>query len=360
MIDPLFWRGRRVFVTGHTGFKGSWLCLWLHSLGAVVTGYALPPHTVPSLYEIAGLDGLINSITGDICDYESLEKAVSASAPEVVIHLAAQSLVRKSYLAPIETYRVNVMGTASLFEAARNCRGVRAIVNVTSDKCYENREWLWGYRESDSLGGHDPYSSSKACSELVTSSYRAAFFDPSEYGDHGVGIASARAGNVIGGGDWAEERLVPDCVRAILERKTIAIRNPVAVRPWQHVLQPLSGYLLLAQKLCEDGPKYSGGWNFGPSDGDVKTVEWLVKRICELWGEEASYESDTGDHPHEALKLKLDCSKAIAELGWGPRWQLERTVDSIVEWTKAYQRGEDMKTLCLKQIAEYIDGSARG
>jgi CDP-glucose 4,6-dehydratase len=352
-MDAGFWEGKRVFITGHTGFKGSWLCLWLYALGAKITGYALPPPTVPSLYEIAGLDSLMDSVTGDICDSRNLNEAVSAAAPEVVIHMAAQSLVRESYRSPLETYRVNVIGTANLFESVRNGKGMRAVINVTSDKCYENREWLWGYRENDALGGYDPYSSSKACSELVTASYRAAFLNPSEHHVHGVGVASARSGNVIGGGDWAADRLIPDCIRSLQKGEPVVMRNPGSLRPWQHVLEPLSGYLVLAQKLWEDGPRYSGAWNFGPDDRNVKPVEWLVGKVCDRWGGGARCVTDRRSHPHEARHLKLDCSRARAELGWYPRWDLERAIDSTVQWVKAYERGEDIKALCMQQITQY-------
>ncbi len=360
MIDHEFWKWKRVFITGHTGFKGSWLCLWLHALGAEVTGYALNPPTNPSLFELCGIGQLIKkSVVADVRDIETLHREMAAASPTVVIHMAAQPLVRDSYKAPLETYDINVMGTVNLFEAVRACTTVKAVINVTTDKCYENKEWVWGYRENEPLGGYDPYSSSKACSELVTSAYRSSYFHPRDYAAHGVGVASARAGNVIGGGDWAADRLMPDCVRAILKGERVLIRNPEAIRPWQHVLEPLAGYLLLAQKLYEEGPRYAEAWNFGPDDSDVKTVEWLVDRLSTKWRNNSSYTIDEGKHPHEAHYLKLDCSKARAKLGWHPRWNLEKAIDSIIEWTKAYIEKKDLTEMCLKQIEEYVGGELR-
>lgn len=353
MIDKGFWKNRKVFITGHTGFKGSWLSLWLHSLGAQITGYALRPPTNPSLFELCKLDSIIKSVIADIRDRETLGRSMSEASPEIVIHMAAQPLVRESYKVPSETFETNVMGTVNLFEAARNCLTIKAIINVTTDKCYENKEWVWGYRENEPLGGYDPYSSSKACSEFVTSAYRNSFFHSGNYSAHGVSVASARAGNVIGGGDWANDRLVPDCIRAVLKGKKIQIRNPHAVRPWQHVIEPLSGYLMLAKRLYESGPDFSGAWNFGPDDRETKPVEWLVKRICSEWGENASYAIDETDQLHEAHYLKLDCSKAKVKLGWHPRWDLSKAVDSAIEWTKAYQEGKDLIEICLKQIEDY-------
>ena len=353
MIDKAFWRNKKVFVTGHTGFKGSWLCLWLHSLGAEVTGYALNPPTEPSLFELCKLHKFITSIIADIKDGESLSKAVFSANPEIIIHMAAQPLVRESYKNPVETYTTNVMGTVNVFEAVRQCKSTKSIVNVTTDKCYKNKEWPWGYRENEPMGGYDPYSSSKGCSELVTSAYRNSFFNLKDYDNHGVGLASARAGNVIGGGDWAVDRLIPDCVRSLLMGEKIIIRNPNAIRPWQHVLEPLSGYLVLAQKLYKNGPRYAEGWNFGPDDNDAKPVEWIVKKMCAKWGQNSSYEIDEGEHPHEAHYLKLDCSKAKSELGWYPKWNLEHAIDKIIEWTQAYKENKDLKELCLNQIEEY-------
>ncbi len=353
MFDKMFWQDRRVFITGHTGFKGSWLCLWLTSLGARVSGYALEAPTEPSLFELAHVDKLVTSTIADVRDGEALRVALHAATPEIVIHMAAQPLIRESYRSPVETYAVNVMGTVNLLEAIRSCDSVRAVVNVTTDKCYENQEWHWGYRENEPMGGYDPYSSSKACSELVTAAYRNSFFNQEDFESHGVALASARAGNVIGGGDWADDRLICDCVRALLAKEKITIRNPNAIRPWQHVLEPLSGYMLLAQKLHEEGTSFAQGWNFGPNDEDAKPVEWIVQRLCERWGDESAYLLDQGDHPHEATYLKLDCSKVKAQLGWQPRWNLTQALDSIVEWTKGYRNGVEIKSLCLKQIAAY-------
>lgn len=358
MIDKSFWKNKRVFITGHTGFKGSWLCLWLHTLGAEVTGYALNPSTEPSLFDLCKIDKLVTSTIADIRDEKLFSKTVLAAAPEIVIHMAAQPLVRDSYQIPVETYAINVMGTVNLLESVRKAESVRCVINVTTDKCYENKEWVWGYRENEPLGGYDPYSSSKACSELVTAAYRSSYFNPADYSKHGKGIASARAGNVIGGGDWATDRLIPDCIRALLEGKTIIIRNPHAIRPWQHVLEPLSGYLLLAQKLVEDGAAFSSAWNFGPHDSDAKTVEWLVREICRRWGEKASYRVDNGRHPHEARYLKLDCSKARTELGWKPKWDIERALETIIEWARVYQKKGDLRKACFTQIETYMEEGA--
>jgi CDP-glucose 4,6-dehydratase len=353
MISNSFWQGKKVFLTGHTGFKGSWLSLWLTALGARVTGYALAPPTNPSLYELAQVDARVSSVIADIRDLERLKTAMLQASPEIVIHMAAQPLVRDSYKIPVDTYAINVMGTVNLLEAVRACSSVRVVVNVTTDKVYENREWHWGYRESEPFGGYDPYSNSKGCSELVTASYRSSYFNPGAFEKHGVAVATARAGNVIGGGDWAGDRLIPDIIRAILAGEPVRIRNPHAIRPWQHVLEPLSGYLCLAQGLYEDGPRYAEGWNFGPRDEDAKPVEWLVKRLCAAWGENARYEVDAGDHPHEAHYLKLDCSKARAELGWIPRWGLDRALKEIISWTKVYRQGGDLQEMTLSQIQEY-------
>lgn len=353
MMDRYFWQNKRVFVTGHTGFKGSWLSLWLNSMGADVTGYALDPSTEPSLFKLAGIGNLVDSRIEDIRNLSRLKDVMQDSRPEIVIHMAAQPLVRESYRNPVETFEINVMGTVNLLEAVRGCESVRAVVNVTTDKCYENKEWVWGYRENDPMGGYDPYSSSKGCSELVTSAYRQSFFNTDSYARHRVAVASARAGNVIGGGDWAADRLIPDCIRSILSGKKILIRNPHAIRPWQHVLEPLSGYLTLAERLYKDGPRFAGAWNFGSDDKDARPVEWIVKRVCERWGNDASYEIDKGEHPHEAHYLKLDCSKAKAELPWHPRWDLETVIDSIVDWTRAFNEKQDMGEVCLNQIKDY-------
>lgn len=342
-----FWHGRRVFLTGHTGFKGSWLALWLQRHGAIVTGYALPPATTPNLFETARVGVGMTSIIGDIRDVTSLDAAIQRARPEIVLHLAAQPLVRYSYANPVETYSTNVMGLVHLFEAVRKSPSVRAVLNVTSDKCYENREWVWGYREIDPMGGHDPYSNSKGCAELVTRAYRDSFFGASSP----VALGSARAGNVIGGGDWAADRLVPDIMRAIEAGRPVQIRCPRSIRPWQHVLEPLSGYIQLAERLFTDGGAFAQGWNFGPSDSDAKPVQWIVEQIINEWGDGATYEIDeTGATHHEARYLKLDCSKASALLGWTPRWDLTTTLARICEWHKAMRDGHDMHAVTTSQI----------
>ena len=356
-MNPLFWRGKRVFLTGHTGFKGSWMSLWLQSLGAELTGFALQPPTQPSLFEEARVADNMRSIIGDIRDLPTLQLALQQAQPEIVIHMAAQPLVRYSYQNPVETYATNVMGTVHLLEAVRNTPGVKAVVNITTDKCYENREWVWGYRENEPMGGYDPYSNSKGCAELVTAAYRNSFFHPEKYKQHGVALASVRAGNVIGGGDWADDRLIPDIMRAITQGKPVNIRNPHAIRPWQHVLEPLFGYMLLAQKLFEEGTSYAEGWNFGPNDEDAKPVQWIVEKLTQSWGEGATWLLDNGDHPHEAHYLKLDCSKAKARLDWHPRWNLDETLCKIVDWQKSYQQSADMKAVTLEQIDIYLKGA---
>ncbi len=349
-----FWAKKRVFITGHTGFKGSWLCLWLNSLGAEVTGYALDPPSDPSLFQLCNIHELVYSQKGDVRDLTFLQKSICDARPEVVIHMAAQPLVRDSYKNPVETYEVNAMGTVNVLEAIRNTEGVKALINVTTDKCYENKEWLWGYRENEPFGGYDPYSNSKACSELITAAYRSSFFNPAQYGIHGVAVASARAGNVIGGGDWAKDRLIVDCINALLQNEKIRIRNPHAVRPWQHVLEPLAGYLNLAEKLYSKGFEFAEGWNFGPDESDAKSVEWIVARLCQKWEGSSGYYVDMGEHPHEANYLKLDCSKAKNRLNWYPKWNLEKAIEYIIEWTIAYKANKDIREMCLKQIAEYM------
>lgn len=360
MIDRQFWKNKNVFVTGHTGFKGAWLGLWLNSLGAKVTGYALKPPTEPSLYDLINIDEMVDTTVADIRDSDALQKAMAGSKAEIVIHMAAQPLVRESYQNPADTYAINVMGTVNLFEAVRRSKNVRAVVNVTTDKCYENKEWVWGYRENEPLGGYDPYSNSKACSELVTAAYRSSFFNLKDYASHHVAIASARSGNVIGGGDWATDRLIPDCIRALLQEERIMIRNPHSIRPWQHVLEPLSGYMELAQKLYEDGVNYAEGWNFGPNNIDAKPVGWIVEKLCSKWGGKAAYSIDTGCHPHEAHYLKLDCSKAKTKLNWYPRWSIEQALDKVIEWSLAYQAKADLRALCVEQIHEYDNCKVEG
>lgn len=349
------YRGKRVLITGHTGFKGSWLSLLLNELGADVYGFALEPPTSPSLYKEAKIDELVTSYIGDVRDLYYLTKVIQEVQPEIVFHMAAQPLVRESYKIPVETYSTNVMGTVHLLEACRSTSSVKAIVNVTTDKCYENKEWHWGYRENEPMGGYDPYSNSKGCSELITSAYRNSFFNPSEYKNHGVAVATARAGNVIGGGDWAEDRLIPDFIRAISKGEKVRIRSPFAIRPWQHVLEPLSGYLRLAEFLYTEGPKFAQAWNFGPYDHDARNVEWITNTICEFWGDEASFEIDKKPQPHEANYLKLDCSKANAELNWFPKWDIQTTLKSIVDWNKAYINKDDIREVTIKQIQRYFD-----
>jgi len=353
-MDRQFWAGKQVFITGHTGFKGSWLCLWLHLLGAKITGYALQPPTNPSLFLEAHIDKLVHSVIGDIRDLDTLTASMQKARPEIVIHMAAQPLVRESYKKPVDTFQVNIMGTVHLLEAVRSCSSVKAVVNVTTDKCYENREWLWGYRENDRLGGYDPYSNSKACSELVTAAYRNSYFPSKQYTEHGVAVATARAGNVIGGGDWAADRLIPDVVRALIANEPVKIRNPQAIRPWQYVLEPLNGYLLLAQRLCEDGIDFGESWNFGPDDAEAKPVEWIVQRLCNKWGSGATYTVDSSNHPHEAHYLKLDCSKAKGQLGWQSKWDLQYSLEKIVDWVQAWKAGRDLQTVCLQQITDYM------
>jgi CDP-glucose 4,6-dehydratase len=352
-MNKSFWKNKNVLVTGHTGFKGSWLCLWLGMSGARVTGYALDPPTKPNLFEAADVDSGICSVWGDVRDYERLRKTIIAAKPEIIIHLAAQSVVRDSYQNPIDTYSTNVMGTVNLLEATRTTGGVNVVVNVTSDKCYENKGEFRGYRENDPMGGHDPYSSSKGCAELVTSAFRASFFPPSEYARHRVGIASTRAGNVLGGGDWTRHQLVPDIMRAFMTCMPVSIRSPRAVRPWQFVLEPLCGYLRLAEKLWDDGARFSEGWNFGPAEDDTKPVEWIVSELAHRWGKGSSWKSDRDLHPYEAPYLKLDSSKARTELGWMPRTRLPEALDWVTEWYKAYQEKRNIRRLTLEQIDRY-------
>jgi CDP-glucose 4,6-dehydratase len=349
------YKNRKVLITGHTGFKGSWLCLLLNKLGADVYGYALNPHTKPSLFVEANINELITSYIGDIRDYNNLLKVMKQVQPEIVIHMAAQPLVLESYINPVETYSVNVMGTVNLFEAIRHTPGVKSVVNVTTDKCYENREWYWGYRENEPMGGYDPYSNSKGCSELVTSAFRSSYFNPKNYDKHGVALASARAGNVLGGGDWAQDRLIPDFIHAITQGDKVRIRSPYAIRPWQFVLEPLSGYLTLCEKLYKDGSNYAEAWNFGPDESDAKNVEWIIGKLCILWGENADYNIDTNPQPHEAGYLKLDCSKAKARLNWFPRWDIETTLKSIVDWNKAWLGKENIREVSEKQIDNYFN-----
>ena len=343
-----FWRSKRVLITGHTGFKGSWLSLWLQSMGAQLQGIALTPPSTPALFNEANVAKDMEHQAADIRDYDKIKTLVAKFKPEVLIHLAAQPLVRLSYQQPVETYATNVMGTVHVMEAARHAGSVRAIVNITTDKCYENKEWAWGYREDESMGGHDPYSSSKGCAELVSSAYRKSFFKT-----EGIAMATARAGNVIGGGDWAIDRLVPDILRALERHQPVQIRNPRAIRPWQHVLEPLSGYLLLAERLYKNGQTDAEGWNFGPRDEDAQPVQWIVERLCETWGQGATWALQSGDHPYEANYLKLDISKAKQRLQWEPRWSLRHALEQITEWHRAWLSGDDMQAMCLQQINQY-------
>ena len=354
MIDSAFWRGKRVFLTGLTGFKGGWLALWLEEMGAVVRGYSLPAPTQPSLFDVANVRQGLLSEEGDIRDFFHLREAMADFKPEIVFHMAAQPLVRLSYDDPIETYSTNVMGTVYVLEAIKAVGGIKAVVNITSDKCYENREWIWSYRENEAMGGYDPYSNSKGCAELVASAYRNSFFNPNDYARHGVALASVRAGNVIGGGDWAKDRLIPDILRSFQNGQPVVIRNPHSIRPWQHVLEPLSGYLLVAQHLYRDGCAYAEGWNFGPNDNDAQPVQVLVEEMVRLWGDNASWQLDGADHPHEAHYLKLDCSKAKFRMGWQPRWDLVTTLGRIVSWHKAWLVGDDMRARSLQEIRDYM------
>ena len=352
-MNPSFWSDKKVFLTGHTGFKGSWLSLWLQQLGAEVTGYALPPPTNPSLFDVAHVAQGMKSIIGDICDGVMLANAMRQAAPDIVIHMAAQPLVRRSYVDPVETYSTNVMGTVHLLEAVRQTPSVRAVVNVTTDKCYENKEWAWGYRESEPMGGFDPYSSSKGCAELVTAAYRNSFFNPDKYSQHQVALATARAGNVIGGGDWAEDRLIPDILAAFEKAQPVVIRNPHATRPWQHVLEPLRGYLTLAEKLFAEGVAVAEAFNFGPQSDDAQPVEWIVKQLAQKWANGASWQIDAGDHPHEANYLKLDISKAGHRLNWQPAMRLDQALSLIVDWAREKQIGTDMRSFTQSQIHAY-------
>jgi CDP-glucose 4,6-dehydratase len=348
-VDPTFWKGKKVFITGHTGFKGSWLSLWLQEMGAFVKGYALEPNTTPNLFTQAKVAKNMDSEIGDISDLKHIEESMKAFNPEVLIHMAAQPLVRLSYEEPVLTYATNVMGTVNVLEAARKCSNLKAIVSVTTDKCYENKEWAWGYRENEPMGGHDPYSSSKGCAELVTAAYRKSFFND----ENSAFLASARAGNVIGGGDWSADRLIPDILRAFEKNEPVIVRNPLSTRPWQHVLEPISGYLVLAQHLFEEGSNVAEGWNFGPKDEDCKPVNWILDRMVTNWGNGASWDLNKNNNPHEAGYLKLDCSKAAMRLNWYPKWNLEFTLESIINWHQNFLSGKNIKQQCLLEIEKY-------
>lgn len=354
VVNKIFWKNKNVLITGHTGFKGSWLSLWLQEMGANVIGVSLEPPTNPSVYEQARVAENMQSLRADVRDLDNIKKIFKEFKPEIVFHLAAQPLVRYSYREPVETYQTNVMGTLNILEAIRSIDSVRSAVMITTDKCYENREWEWGYRENEPMGGHDPYSSSKGCAELLIASYRDSYFPAAGYIKHKTAIASVRAGNVIGGGDWAEDRLVPDIIRSVLSKNLVHIRNPNSIRPWQHVLEPLDGYLVLAEKLFVSGAKYAEAWNFGPKEEDAKSVKWIVGKMTKLWADDASWVVDDGDHPHEASYLKLDCSKAHLKLGWWPKWSLECALKKIVEWHKEEKKGSNMRLFSLNQIESYM------
>jgi CDP-glucose 4,6-dehydratase len=350
-IDPAFWNKKKIFLTGHTGFKGTWLSLWLQSMGCEVTGYALPPETNPNLFEMANVADGMNSVTGNVQDFEHLQSAITAAQPDIVLHLAAQALVRYSYDHPVETYATNVMGTVNLLEACRTVPSIRSIVIVTSDKCYENREWERGYVETDAMGGHDPYSSSKGCSELVASAYRNSFFSGD---DSNCAVASGRAGNVIGGGDWALDRIVPDTLMAFMRGEAASIRNPNAVRPWQHVLEPLHGYLLLTERLYKEGRTFADGWNFGPADESSVPVGTMVQKMEEIWGGDVRAEINVDPNAvHEATLLRLDCAKAAERLNWHPKLTLDPTLEWTVEWYRALHQGADMRAFTIDQIKQY-------
>lgn len=347
-MQPSFWHGKRVFITGHTGFKGAWLSLWLTRLGAQVTGFALPAPTQTSLFALIGLQNHLHHIEGDIRDLAHLTSELQTAQPEIVLHLAAQSLVRSSYQFPVDTFATNVMGTVHVLEAIRQSASVKAAIMVTSDKCYDNKEQIWGYREQDSMGGHDPYSSSKGCAELVTHAYRSSFMHDTQ----ATAIATARAGNVIGGGDWATDRLIPDIMQSLMQGRTVTLRNPNAIRPWQHVLEPLSGYLLLAEQLYEEGSKFAQAWNFGPDDQDALSVEWVTRQLFLAWGTDMRYQVEAS-LLHESNLLKLDCSKARTHLQWQPQWHAKTAIEQVCAWYKAYLAGENMLAFTIAQIEQY-------
>jgi CDP-glucose 4,6-dehydratase len=349
-VNPNFWWDKTVLITGHTGFKGAWLSLWLSSLGARVTGYSLAPPTDPNLFDLANVASGMQSVTGDICNYDHLKQTVDRHKPEIVFHMAAQALIFRGYQSPLETFDVNALGTARLLEAVRQSGGVKVMVIVTTDKCYQVGENSAAFAETDALGGNDPYSSSKACAELVVAAYRSSYSNA--LFSQVPAVATARAGNVIGGGDWAPDRLLPDMIRAIMEKRPVAIRNPHAIRPWQHVLEPLGGYLLLAEKLWREGPQFAEAWNFGPMS-DTASVGDVVRQVINLWGDGASWVPDVAQHPHETRILKLDCTKAEQRLGWKPRWQLGQALEATVAWYKAYVRGQDVRTVIFDQLQSY-------
>lgn len=351
IVNSSFWKNKRVFLTGHSGFKGSWISLWLQSMGADVKGYSLKPNTTPNLFTEASVGDSMDSEIGDIRNLKQISKSMFDFNPDILIHMAAQPLVRLSYQEPVDTYTTNVIGTVNVLEAARNCKNLKAIVSVTTDKCYENREWDWGYRETDPMGGHDPYSSSKGCAELVTSAYRRSFFN----GEDTASLATARAGNVIGGGDWSDDRLIPDILKSFGNSEPVVIRNPLSTRPWQHVLEPIAGYLMLAENLYTYGDNFAEGWNFGPKEEGCKPVDWILDKMVINWGANASWELDKNNNPHEARFLKLDCSKAANRLKWQPKWELQQTLKMIVNWHRSYLQGKNVKKECLKEIIKYTN-----
>ena len=351
VVNP--WEGRRVFLTGHTGFKGGWLALWLASRGAQIRGYALDPATEPNLFTVASVATILDDIRGDIRDCARLESSMAEFRPEVVFHLAAQPILRRSYADPLGTYSTNIMGTAHVMEAVRKTSSVRAVVCVTTDKCYQNREWVWPYRETDPLGGFDPYSSSKACAEIVCAAYRTSFFSMDPVHERRVALATARAGNVIGGGDWSEDRLIPDLIRGFQSGQPVLIRRPKAVRPWQHVLEPLHGYMMLAERLLEGTSSFSSSFNFGPSEEDAWSVEQIATKFASMWGDGASWICDVDPSVHEAHSLRVDSSKARAELGWLPRLRIEANLEWTMNWYRDWQKGAAMKQTTLAQIAAF-------
>ena len=347
-VNPQFWKGKKVFLTGHTGFKGSWLSMWLQFMGAEIKGFSLVPKTSPALFSEANIARTLESVVGDIRNRDIVLESMRQFNPDIVIHMAAQPLVRVSYREPIDTYSTNIMGTIHVLEASRYCSNLRAVVNVTTDKCYANNEWVWGYREDDPMGGFDPYSSSKACSELVTNAYRSSFLQK-----NGIAVATARAGNVIGGGDWSEDRLIPDIFNAFENNQPVIIRNPKATRPWQHVLEPLSGYLVLAERLYNDGQIFAEAWNFGPNDQDVQTVQWIVEKMTLDWNHQENSKIESTAQPHEANYLKLDISKAKNKLGWEPSWDLAIAIEKIIKWHQSWLSGVNTQALCIEQIKEF-------
>lgn len=352
-MNKRFWAGKKIFITGHTGFKGSWLCSWLKLLGASITGYSLEPQINHSLFDLANVSEGINSIIGNILDLEKLTHAIKESQPDIVFHLAAQPLVHYAYQNPIETYTVNVIGTVNLLEAIRSIDRIRAVIVVTSDKCYENQEWMWGYRETDALGGFDPYSSSKGCAELVVSAYRRSYFNPAQYNQHNVALSTVRAGNVIGGGDWAVARLIPDLVRSLSKKEMCVIRNPNAYRPWQYILDLLQGYLMLGEKLWTHGSEFSEPWNFGPTEDNVKPVSWIADRVVSLWGEDARWTFEENKALHEAISLKLDSNKSRTLLGWAPRMTIDNALKNTLTWYQMHYHGHEMEQFTKQQIKEY-------